>query len=202
MSNDRDLIAADEGIRKLRVEYDLYTSGQRKRPPDVERRHLDQLMKRLAGITFKDSAERFRYSNLLGRYNLYCERWEKQLREYEEGPRDPRKRRQALAGAEAAPPKPSAVAGRAPDASGRASVEIAVGGETAEDVRRLFDRYVAAREASGEAAAALNFDRFQKLIQEQSAAISRKTGAVSVEFEVKLADGKAKLVAKPKGRTS
>jgi hypothetical protein len=202
MASDGDLKAFDDSIRKMRVEYELYFSGQRKRPPEDERRSLDQLARRLSAAAWKTSAERFLYGNLVGRYNLYCELWEKQLREREEGPRDPRKRRAALSGpAPTVPqPAPSPPVPAAPaNAPARSTVEIRVGGDTGDASRKIFERYVAAREQSGEGAG-VGFDRFRKLIDDQVAALSRKTGSDAVEFDVKIADGKVKLVAKPKGR--
>ena len=205
MSNESDLKGVDDGIRKLRVEYELYFSGQRKRPPDDERRALDQLVRRLGTAAFRSSAERFQYGNVIGRYNLYCELWEKQLREREEGPRDPRKRRAALSGqmptastqqvsvAPAAAPAPPA------NAPQRNTVEVKVGIDNEESSRQIYEKYVAARESSGEGAG-VPFDRFRKLIDDQVVALARKTGSVAIEFDVKLADGKVKLVAKPKGK--
>lgn len=203
MSNDRDLKAIDDGIRKLRIEYEFYASGLRKRPPDDERRQLDQLVKRLGNVGIKDNAERFRYNNLVVKYNLYCEMWEKQAREREEGPRDPRKRKAILEGAmsgkKGTPPPPAPGEG---DGKSRPTVQVTVGQESPEEARQVFERYMAARETTGEGVTNLSFEKFRKLVADQTAAIAKKTGAGAVEFEIRVADGKAKLVARAKGKSS
>jgi hypothetical protein len=207
VGNEIDVDRLEEMLRRLRVEVDLYTSGQRRRPPTEEKNALDQAVKRLGAGGHKDSAERFRYNNFVVKWGLYSERFEKGMREREEGPIDYRRRRMALAGVGKKAPAPAAPAAPAPetakpaDAGARSSVEIVVGRETPDDVKRIFEQYMAARKTTGEAAP-VSFDRFQKLIGEQTSAIARKTGSLSVEFDVKVADGKAKLVARPKGKSS
>lgn len=200
MANERELKAIEDGIRKLRIEYDLYAQGQRRRPPVEERRQIEFLVRQLGGGAIHDNAERFRYNNLVVKYNLYSEIWERQLREREEGPLDYRKRKAALS--RPAPPPPPPPAPSPGDAKGRSTVNIVVGQEAPDQVQRVFESYLSARESTGEGITALSFEKFQKLIQDQASAISRKTGSASVDFEVKVADGKAKLVARPKGKNA
>jgi len=211
LSHEKDFKAIEEEIRKLRIEYDLYLSGQRRLIPEPERKHLDKAVRRYSADSFKDAADRFRYSSLVARYNVYCELWDKQMRDYEEGPRGAKRKKASPppappppAGSSAesppAPPPPSGPEGDRGDAKPRMSVQIDVGRESRDDVAQIYERYVEAREQTGESAASVNFERFQRLISDQAVAISRKTGTETVEFEVKIADGKVKLVAKPKGK--
>jgi hypothetical protein len=47
------------GIRKLKVEYELYFNGAEKLPPVKLREELDRQVRRLSGMHFRNSGDRF-----------------------------------------------------------------------------------------------------------------------------------------------
>jgi predicted RNA-binding Zn ribbon-like protein len=69
------------------------------------------------------------------------------------------------------------------------------GGDAAA-VRSLFDRFLEARKAAGEAAP-VKFESFQKIISQQAARILTEKGAQAVDFRLETKDGKVSLKAKP-----
>src|SRR6266516_4678576 len=83
---DEDLGQIEKDIRQLKIEYDQYFGGGRKRPPtDIEWR-IDLLVKRYnerAGdLKF---AQRFRFNNLAQTYAKYKDIFRKRTAQKEEG---------------------------------------------------------------------------------------------------------------------
>ena len=91
-----------------------------------------------------------------------------------------------------APPPPAA---RAPG-SGSGEVRVKDPGGDTDAVRSLFDRFLEARKAAGEAAP-VKFESFQKIISQQAARILSEKGAQAVDFRLETKDGKVSLKAKP-----
>src|SRR2546422_6302168 len=69
---DEDLNQLEKDIRQLKVEYDQYFGGGKKRPPaDIEWR-IEQLIRRYAErIAEINFGQRFRYNNLAQTYAKY-----------------------------------------------------------------------------------------------------------------------------------
>src|SRR5204863_5968055 len=83
-------------IRKVKNKYDQFFSGIAKMPPRHERHLLEVYIHELGKMKMRENARRFRYNQLLSRYNQYREMWGRKMREREEGPLDFRRRKAAL----------------------------------------------------------------------------------------------------------
>ena len=83
---DEDLGQLERDIRQLKIEYDQYFGGGRKRPPTEIEWRIDTLVKRYAerGGDLK-FAQRFRFSNLSQTYAKYKEIFRKKVVLKEEG---------------------------------------------------------------------------------------------------------------------
>src|SRR5579864_9341035 len=83
---DEDLSALERDIRQLKIEYDQYFGGGRKRPPSEIEWRIDLLVKRYGerGGDMKHG-QRFRFSNLTQTYAKYKEIFRKKLQQKEEG---------------------------------------------------------------------------------------------------------------------
>ena len=83
---DEDLGQIERDIRQLKIEYDQYFGGGRKRPPSEIEWRIDQIMKRYAerGGELK-FAQRFRFNNLSQTYAKYKDIFRKKLQQKEEG---------------------------------------------------------------------------------------------------------------------
>src|SRR5882672_11981935 len=93
---DEELDKLEEDIRKLKNKYDQFFAGISKMPPRHERRLVEVYIYELGKMKMRENARRFRYNQLLSRYNQYREMWGRKMREREEGPLDFRRRRAAL----------------------------------------------------------------------------------------------------------
>src|SRR5947207_10252613 len=105
IKQDEELDKLEEDIRKLKNKYDQCFSGISKMPPRHERHLLEVYIHELGKMKMRENARRFRYNQLLSRYNQYREMWGRKMREREEGPLDFRCRKAALT--EPAEPRPS-----------------------------------------------------------------------------------------------
>src|SRR5216684_1673892 len=85
---DEDLATLEKDIRQLKVEYDQYFGGGRKRPPTEIEWRIDMMVKRYAerGGDLK-FAQRFRLNNLSQTYAKYKDIFRKRTAQKEKGSR-------------------------------------------------------------------------------------------------------------------
>src|SRR5215472_8796575 len=83
---DEELSQIEKDIRQLKIEYDSYFGGGRKRPPTEIEWRLDLLVKRYSerGGDMK-FAQRFRFNNLSQTYAKYKDIFRKRTAQKEEG---------------------------------------------------------------------------------------------------------------------
>src|SRR5258706_5758376 len=83
---DEDLGQIERDIRQLKIEYDQFFGGGRKRPPSEIEWRIDLLMKKYSerGGDLK-FAQRFRFTNLTQTYAKYKDIFRKKLKQKEEG---------------------------------------------------------------------------------------------------------------------
>ncbi len=207
-SVDEELSQLDREIRQLKIEYEMYFGGGRKRPPTDTIWRIEQIIKkhgeRGGQLNF---GQRFRLNNLSQTYAKYQEMFRKRLKAKEEGLvqrhfgaaartiEEERKKRQ--------PPKPSAAATAAKEE--RAAARKAAGyAATFNDpvhekdkVEELFNVLLSAKRQAGEKVDSLNFEGFQNFVKKKTAEL-KKQGKGEVEYSVSMEDGKVKLKARAK----
>jgi hypothetical protein len=183
---ETDLQLLDAKLKQLRMEYEQYFLGARKREPQLLRGEVNKVVAYYANAPIRNTALRFLFNNLRARYFTHKRLWDDTCRKIEDGTYQRHlfqaelhekeragKRKKPNAGA-AAPPAPSS------------------GGEDT-----LFAEYVDARTKSGQGAAGLTRDKFAALLRQQEEAIRTKFGAATVKFRVVVEEGRAKLKATP-----
>ena len=190
-----DLDILERSFRQLQIEWEKFFGGVEKKPPTDLRARVEALIKKYAYAEIRNNGERFRYQTLSTRYATFNELWNKRMRAIEEG------RPMGIHGIyerKVAPPPvyaPPPPAARAPGA-GSGEVRVKDPGGDTDAVRSLFDRFLEARKAAGEAAP-VKFESFQKIISQQAARILTEKGAQAVDFRLETKDGKVSLKAKP-----
>ena len=194
MSVADDLAQLEHSIRLLQIEWGKFFGGVEKQPPNNLKAKVEELIRKHAFGQFQNPTERFRYQTQSARYSSFSEMWNRRLRALEEG--------RPIQGAR--PPRtvaarPPAVGEltRSPEAS-RVAEPVRIGSSTGGDtaVRTLFERFVEARRASGDAAP-VRYESFEKLINQQAARLRADKGAQAVDFRLETKDGKVSLKAKP-----
>src|SRR5215210_120051 len=96
IKQDDELDKLEEDTRRLKNKYDQFFTGITRMPPTHERHMLEVYIHELAKKKIRENARRFRYQQLLSRYNQYRELWGRKMREREEGPLDFRRRKALL----------------------------------------------------------------------------------------------------------
>jgi hypothetical protein len=189
---DEDLIRLERDIRQLKIEFDQYFGGGRKRPPsDIEWR-IEQLIKRYGDRAAEmNYGQRFRYGNLSQTYAKYREIFHKRMQRREEGAVE----RHYGAAARAI----EAERARSRRAASPPSVAITCSDLERESgkVDELYHAFREALQSSGESVERLSREKFEKFLLQKSDQIRKHRGQ-QLEFVVSVENGKARLKARVK----
>ncbi len=98
---DEQLARLEEGIRRLKIEFDVFFNGASKRPPYDTKGRVETQLKRLGDDRTLSFAQRYHYNSLASRYNAFRDLWRRTMQGREEG-RDPMAAARATAKQEAA----------------------------------------------------------------------------------------------------
>lgn len=192
IKQDEELDKLEEDIRKLKNKYDQFFTGIQKMPPVMERHALEVYIYELGKQKMRENARRFRYNQLLSRYNQFREMWGRKMREREEGPLDFRRRQAALSTpTEPPPPPPGRVTPRQAESYVKLTAE-----SNGEALRDLYDQVQTEHKKLGKAPN-LTFEQLRTMVEKQSEAVRERYKVDVVGFRVDVVDGKVKLKAKP-----
>jgi hypothetical protein len=197
---DEELGQLERDIRQLKIEYDQYFGGGRKRPPTEIEWRIDQLIKRYSerGGELK-FAQRFRFNNLSQTYAKYKDIFRKKVALKEEG------KIQRHFGAAAK----EIEAARAAKHSEQQAIEAAAGaGESkafrmtcsepereTEKVDQLFQAFLQAKQTAGEATGKLSRSSFNEFVRKKTKELQKQKNCRDVEYVVEVVEGQVKLKA-------
>jgi len=194
---DEDLGHLEKDIRQLKIEYDAFFGGGRKRPPTEIEWRCDLLVKRYAerGGDMK-YGQRFRFNNLAQTYAKYKDIFRKRLAQREEG----KIQRHFGAAAKAieaertkAQLEPASEA-RATEAQAFRVVCSEPEKET-EKVDQLYSAFLQAKQNAGEETSKLNKAGFKEFVRKKTKDLQEKKNCRDVEYVVEVVDGQVKLKA-------
>lgn len=195
---DEELGAMERDIRQLKIEYDQYFGGGRKRPPSEIEWRIDLILKKY-GERSGDMkiGQRFRFNNLTQTYAKYKDIFRKKLRQKEEGT----VQRHFGAAAKAIE------AERAHRQAGAAPASVAVAELPAfritcshpeqerEKVERLYQAFVEAKKSAGEDTGRLSHAGFAEFVRKKTKDLQKQNAAADVEYVVETVAGQVKLKA-------
>jgi len=194
IKQDDELDKLEEDIRRVKNKYDQFFAGIQKVPPMQERRNIEIYIYELGKQKMRENARRFRFNQLLSRYNQYRELWGRKIREREEGPLDYRRRAAALSEPEPPRTKSRAVAAvTSPKAD--PYVKLAAG-SNGEEMKRLYAEIEREHQKLGKLPT-ITYDQLRQMVEKQSELVRSKYHVDVVGFRVDVVDGKVKLKAKP-----
>ena len=216
-SVDEDLNQIEKDIRTLKIEFEQYFGGGRKRPPNDTQWRVETMIKRYGErVAEINLIQRFRYNNLASTYAKYQDIWRKKLaqREMSNVPQHFGAAAKAIAMARArkahleamASAETLAAATNVGGAQREAASRQARGGETfrvnlsepgreIDKVRKLYTMLVEKRLASGETTDGPSLRDFESFVQNKTSDLKSK-GAKEVEYSVSVEAGKVKLKAR------
>lgn len=203
---DDDLGQIERDIRQLKIEYDQYFGGGRKRPPAEIEWRIDLLVKRYAERAGELSyAQRFRYNNLTQSYAKYKDVFRKRLQQKEEGTVqhhfgsaaraiEAERARQRADDALKTKSRPTAVA-TAPEPAEPFRMSCSEPDREKDKVERLYQAFCNAKQATGEDTASFDRDSFREFVRKKTKDLKKQKGCKEVEYVVEVTGGKAKLKA-------
>ena len=166
-------------LKQLKLDYEQYFSGSRPREPVQARGEIQKVLIQFNSSPIKNTAMRFKFNSLNGRYQAFKRQWDNTLRQIEAGTykrhvfkADLRDRERGVA-----------PVGEKPKPTG--------GGQQSD----LFETYRDAMLATGQNASGLTPEKLQRAVAKQEAALKKKLGCEKVDFKVVVQGGKVKLKA-------
>jgi hypothetical protein len=202
-SIDDDLNQIERDLRTLKIEYEQYFGGGRKRPPADTQWRIETLIKRHSERSGDlNYGQRFRYNNLTQTYAKYQEIWRKKLVQKETGAQQ-RHFGAAAKAIEAERAREFSRPGTEPRDTAAPSAALSAEGRRRasqpsleqQDVEELYQKLLKAREEAGDQMAVPSLGDFRRFVEEKTRDLQRK-GAHQVEFTVRVEEGRAKLKAR------
>ncbi len=193
MAIAEDLVQLERKLDALKVEYEHYFSGRARLEPNELREEVDRLVQRWTGKPINNTMYKFRYRNLVGRYNTLCAYWNRCLREIEEGTfkrdrfRMDLHEREARDLAERRKKLEARIAAR----GGRDEASPTEGHDA------LYRELLAAKEACGQSTAGLDRQEFEKVLRQQREQVLARFGCDDVEFKVSVEESTVRLIVRP-----
>jgi phosphopentomutase len=200
---DEELAQMERDIRQLKIEYDMFFGGGRKRPPTEIEWRIELLVKRYAERAGEMKfGQRFRFNNLSQTYAKYKDVFRKRMIKHEEGKID-RHFGAAAKAIEAERQRAQAAA----DKQEKENPVVAVSGpkvfrvvcsepeKEPQKVEQLFEAFVQAKQQAGEETSKLTRAGFDEFVRKKTKDLQTKKNCHDVEYVVETVDGQVKLKA-------
>jgi hypothetical protein len=194
---DEDLSQLERDIRQLKIEYDMYFGGGRKRPPTEIEWRIELVVKRYGerGGDMK-FGQRFRFSNLSQTYAKYKDVFRKRLAQREEG-KVQRHFGAAAKAIEAERAKAQAAADAAASAEAAKVFRVVCTApeKEADKVEQLYEAFVRAKKEAGEEMHKMTRAGFNEFVRKKTKDLQKQKNCNEVEYVVETVDGQVKLKA-------
>ena len=191
---DEELGQLEKDIRQLKIEYDQFFGGGRKRPPTEIEWRIELIIKRYGerGGDLK-FGQRFRYNNLTQTYAKYKDIFRKKTQAKEEG--KVQRHFGAAAKAMEAERAKAAASAKPPAATPGAFRMVCSEPEQESDkVEQLFQAFQQANEQTG-GGAKLSRESFNEFVSKKTKELQKQKNCREVEYVVEVVNGEVKLKA-------
>ncbi len=181
MTVDEELNKLEDGIRRLKIEYEAYFNGGSPRPPYDSATRVEKVLKRYSADASKlNFSQRFRFQSLQQKFAINNEVWQRKMRDKEEG-----RGRFGAQKTEAA--KVGAESG--------ARIVCSDPEKEKDKVDQLLKAVVEAKRRVGESVDNLDPMAFAKFVREKTKQLKESLGCEKVQFSVSVEEGKVKFKA-------
>jgi len=195
---DEELGQLERDIRQLKIEYDQYFGGGRKRPPTEIEWRIELMVKRYAerGAELK-YGQRFRFNNLTQTYAKYKDIFRKKTQQKEEGKvqRHFGAAAKAMEAERAKNQTQKSVETREAAAPASFSVVCSEPEREAEKVDQLYHAFVQAKQQAGEQTGKLSRSSFNEFVLKKTKDLQKQKNCRDVEYVVEVVNGQVKLKA-------
>jgi hypothetical protein len=195
---DEDIGQLEKDIRQLKIEYEQYFGGGKKRPPAEIEWRIETMLKRYSDRGANMSySQRFHYGNLVQMYTKYRDMFRKRLKQKEEAAEQrhfgaaareieaQRAQRRAEAEKSEAARFPFTVSWKDPD-------------DERKKVEQLFAAFRDAKAQAGEDTKPLTMDVFQRFVRQKTHQLKSQKNEGEVEYIVTVEGNHARLKARVK----
>jgi hypothetical protein len=173
-------------LNQLKLDYEKYFLGTRPTEPAMQRAEVQKFVIKWSNTRITNTALRFKFNSLNGRFQAFKRQWDNTLRQIEAGTykrhifkADLHERERAMA----------AESGTSAPHKGGAA------GRSGADEPDLFETYRDAMLATGQDTSSLSREKLQRALAKQEAALKQKLGCEKVDFKVVVKGGKVKVSA-------
>ncbi|GAC1625041.1 MAG: hypothetical protein PVS2B2_03390 [Candidatus Acidiferrum sp.] len=193
---DDELAQMERDIRQLKIEYDQFFGGGRKRPPTEIEWRLELLVKRYSerGGDMK-YGQRFRFNNLTQTYAKYKDIFRKRTAQREEG----KVQRHFGAAAKAIEAeralKETARAAKNETETLRFRVTCTEPERETDKVEQLYEAFMEAKRQAGEETGKLTRSGFNEFVRKKTKDLQKQKNCHEVEYVVEVIEGHVKLKA-------
>jgi hypothetical protein len=184
VSPEEEIKILEIKMSQLKLDYEKYFLGTRPTEPIMLRAEVQKTVIRYTNTRITNTALRFKFNSLNGRYQAFKRQWDSVLRQIEAGTYKRHVFKADLRDRER---------GLSPDAKPGARASSSSSGANQGD--DIFETYREAMLATGQNAIGLTRAKLQSAIDKQEAALKKKLGCEKVDFKVVVQDGKVKLKA-------
>jgi hypothetical protein len=186
---ESDLADLERTLRKLEAEYEQFLTGKVRVLPLKTEDAVQKLIRVYSTRGIQNPALRFRYANIVARYNSFKNVWDRKVREMEEG----RVVGRPFRAARQVEPRAAAAASPQPDRKFMAS-----------DLRReeakmaeIFESYRSLRAECGQGAERLRLENFTKLLSEKVERLKSSKKCDKVEIRLQRDNDKCRILVRP-----
>ena len=195
ISQDEELKLLEIKLNQLKLDYEKYFLGTRPTEPAQLRGEVQKTVIKMSNTRITNSAIRFKFNSLNGRYQAFKRQWDTVLRQIEAGTYKRHVFKANLHDRER-----SLVDANGKGTLGGAPTPAAVDAQTAERAGHgaagdLFETYRSAMQAAGQDTSSLSRAKLDAVLAKQEAALRKQLGCAKVSFKVVVQDGKVKLKA-------
>jgi hypothetical protein len=196
---DEEMSQLEKDIRQLKIEYDQFFGGGRKRPPTEIEWRIELLIKRYAerGAELK-FGQRFRYNNLTQTYAKYKDIFRKKLQQKEEG----KVQRHFGAAAKAIEAERARAAAAAQPAAPEAATPQSTSfrmicSEPERETEKVDQLYQAFQQAMQQTGGSIKQSRenFAEFVSKKTKELQNQKNCREVEYVVEVINGEVKLKA-------
>lgn len=184
---DDELTNLEEGLRRLKIEYHIFFSGHRVKPPDDLRMRVERIIKQLSENSEITFSQRFRFNTLVTRFYVYRDLWRRtqQAREM---------------GAESVT-APALASAAKPEGKTTEAVRVSISDPKVEEekVRLLYEALLLIKGAENQETH-ISYPQFVKYIATQTKGLREKYGCSGVAFTIALENNAIRFTAMAENR--
>jgi hypothetical protein len=199
---DEELNQFERDIRQLKIEYEQYFGGGRKRPPTEIEWRLEMVAKRYAERSGElKFGQRFRYNNLTQTYAKYKDVFRKRLQQKEEG-KVSRHFGSAAKKIEAEREEKRAATRSKAEAEAKSQGEKALfrmvcskPEQEVDKITKLYEAFLEAKQKAGEDTLKFTRSNFHEFVTKKTKDLQKTKHCKDVEYVVEVTEGHVKLKA-------